>query len=293
MQACARIPDLDLKFVVHHGLAIVQKVAGRQELVGSDVIVVHRLLKNDVVEMLGIHSYALISAQSVAAAGISPAELGMTEHVEEYDRIGQVKCWVLDLEKRWKAEEERARVRVREEDAVIEVTAHTTAPPQVAWEFVTRPGQRMSWQPWVTQVTVTAAGGRRGPGSSNHCMHGKDAVVEEILDWRPYDYVTDRTVLDTPAGPIKFLHTIEFEPVTSGTTVRMRYALPTSRRNRTLAAQIADAYGAALASSMPGLCNQLDAELALRELDRGPEAQVAAPRPDGPLSGLAQIEIND
>ena len=48
--ACVRIPDLDLKFVVHHGSAIHQKVAGRQELLGSDVIVVHRLLKNDVVE---------------------------------------------------------------------------------------------------------------------------------------------------------------------------------------------------------------------------------------------------
>ena len=30
--ACSRIPDLDLKFVVHTGEAIVQKVAGRQEL---------------------------------------------------------------------------------------------------------------------------------------------------------------------------------------------------------------------------------------------------------------------
>ena len=43
--ACVRIPDLDLKFVVHHGSAIQQKVAGRQELLGSDVIVAHRLLE--------------------------------------------------------------------------------------------------------------------------------------------------------------------------------------------------------------------------------------------------------
>ena len=52
--ACSRIPDLDLKFVVHHGEAIIQKVAGRQEILGSDVIVAHRLLKNEVVERLGI-----------------------------------------------------------------------------------------------------------------------------------------------------------------------------------------------------------------------------------------------
>src|SRR5438477_8931788 len=67
--ACARIPDLDLKFVVHHGQAIRQKVAGREELLGSDVIVVHRLLKNDVVEKLGINAYALISQQCIEAMG--------------------------------------------------------------------------------------------------------------------------------------------------------------------------------------------------------------------------------
>ena len=291
--ACARIPDLDLKFVVHHGLAVIQKVAGRQELIGSDVIVVHRLLKNDVVETLGLNSYALITEQCVAASGISPGTLGMTAHSERYERIGSIACWVHDLEARWQSEEERARVRVSEEDAVFEIIAKTKAPPQVAWEFVTRPGQRMSWQPWVTEVAVRAPGGRRGAGSANHCMHGKDAVVEEILDWRPYDYVTDRTILDTPAGPLKFMHTIEFEPTASGTTVHMRYALPTSRRNRGLAQQVAQAYGAALQSSVPNLCLQLDAEHDVRMENRDDEPRMGILLEDGSLPNLKPIEMRD
>jgi hypothetical protein len=32
--------------------------------------------------------------------------------------------------------------------------------------------------------------GRRGAGTQNHCTHGKDAIVEDIVDWRPFDYVT-------------------------------------------------------------------------------------------------------
>ena len=68
--ACSRIPDLDLKFVVHNGEAIIQKVAGRQELLGSDVVVVHRLLKNDVVETLGIEAYALLTQASLDAEPI-------------------------------------------------------------------------------------------------------------------------------------------------------------------------------------------------------------------------------
>jgi uncharacterized protein YndB with AHSA1/START domain len=285
--ACIRIPDLDLKFVVHHGEAILQKVAGRQELLGSDVIVVHRLLKNEVVEKLGIHAYALISQQCIDASDLDPAALGMRAHTEAYDRIGDVPAWAHDLDRRWQEEEARARVFVTPEEAILTVSVPTMVPPQLAWEFLTTPGQRMSWQPWVTEVSVEGAtGGRRGPGSSNHCMHGKDAVVEEILDWRPYDYVTDRTILDTPGGPVKVLHTIELEPTATGTVVHLRFAAPKTKRGRALMEHIGPAYGAALRSGIPSLIAQLDAKLAARDADRGPEPELATPRPDGPLSGL-------
>jgi len=290
--ACSRIPDLDLKFVVHHGDAILQKVAGRQELLGSDVIVAHRLLKNEVVEKLGISAYALMSQACIDASDIEPAKLGMRGHTETYDRIGDVPAWAHDLERRWQEEEARARVFVTPEESILTVSVPTKVPPQVAWEFLTKPGQRMTWQPWVTQVTIKgAAGGRRGLGSANHCMHGKDAVIEEILDWRPYDYVTDLTILDTPAGPVRLPHTIEFEPVTTGTVIHMRFAPPKTKREQALAKDIAVAYGQALRSSLPGLIAQLDAELAARDADRGPEPELAGPRPDGPLSGLPPLVI--
>jgi uncharacterized protein YndB with AHSA1/START domain len=286
--ACVRIPDLDLKFVVHHGVAILQKVAGRQELLGSDVIVAHRLLKNEVVETLGIKAYALISQACIDVSDIDPAALGMREHTETYDRIGDVNAWAHDLGRRWQEEEARGRVFVTPEESILIVSVPTNVPPQVAWEFLTKPGQRMSWQPWVTEVEITGApGGRRGLGSANHCMHGKDAVVEEILDWRPYDYVTDRTILDTPGGPVKVLHTIELEPSTTGTTVHLRFAAPKTKREKGLMEHIGPAYGDALRSGIPSLIAQLDAELAARDADRGPEPELARPRPDGPLSGLA------
>ncbi len=264
--ACAQIPDLDLKFVVHHGDAIIQKVAGRQELVGSDVIVAHRLLKNEVVEQLAMNAYALLSQQSIDASDLDPASMGMLRHVETYDRIGEVPGWVHDLERRWQDEEARERVRVTPEDSILIVSVKTEVPPQVAWDFLTRPGQRMTWQPWVTQVTVKGTtGGRRGPGSANHCMHGKDAVIEEILDWRPYDYVTDRTILETPEGPVKVLHTIELEPEPTGTVIHMRFAEPRTRREKKQMEVIGPAYGHALEGSFPALRAQLSAALAARD----------------------------
>ncbi|MEO7664537.1 MAG: DUF2652 domain-containing protein [Candidatus Limnocylindrales bacterium] len=288
--ACVRIPDLDLKFVVHHGTTIVQKVAGRQELLGSDVIVVHRLLKNEVVERHGIQAYALLSQACIDAADIDPAALGLRPHSETYDRIGDVPGWFLDLDARWLEEEARARVRVAPEEAIFELAIPTTAPPQVAWEFLTKPGQRMSWQPWVTEVTIEGAtGGRRGPGSANHCMHGKDAVVEEILDWRPYDYVTDRTILETPEGPVKVLHTIELEPVPDGTVIHLRFAAPKTKREQAQMAHIGPAYAAALQSGVPTLLALLDAEVVARTAGLEPEPELATPSASGPLAGLAPL----
>jgi hypothetical protein len=124
-------------------------------------------------------------------------------------------------------------------------------------------------------------------------MHGKDAVVEEILDWRPYDYVTDRTILGTPSGPVKVLHTIELEPVASGTIIHLRFAGPKTRREKALMEHIGPAYGAALESGVPALLAQLDAELATREADRGPEPELARPRRDGPLAGLPPLVMVD
>jgi uncharacterized protein YndB with AHSA1/START domain len=290
--ACARIPDLDLKFVVHHGLAIIQKFAGRQELLGSDVIVVHRLLKNEVVEKLGINAYALLSQACIDASDIDPAALGMRPHTDTYDRIGEVPCWAHDLDRRWDEEEVRGRVFVTPEESILDLSVAVNVPPQVAWEFLTKPGQRMSWQPWVTEVTITdATGGRRGPGSANHCIHGKDAVIEEILDWRPYDYVTDRTILDTPSGPVKVLHTVELEPVPAGTVIHLRYGPAKTRREKAVMEHIAPAYGQALQSGFPSLVAQLDAAYAAREVDRGPEPELVTRRPDGPLAGLPPLLI--
>ena len=274
--ACLRIPELDLKFIVHHGPALIQEVAGRRELLGVDAIVVHRLGKNHVVERFGPHAYALMSSACVDAAGLDPVPLGMFDHVESYDEIGEVSVWVHDLERRWQQEVDRIRVRVAPGETILDLEAETTAAPQTAWDFLTRPGQRMSWQPWVTSVEIRGAtGGRRGLGSANHCMHGEDAVVEEILDWRPFDYVTDMTILETPDGPVRVPHTIEFEPTATGTTIHFRFGPPETQREVAAMEMIGPAYGAALEAVLPDLVAQLEQHSNGVNLDRGPEPAIS------------------
>jgi hypothetical protein len=87
----------------------------------------------------------------------------------------------------------------------------------------------MSWQAagGVTAVDeVVKKGGRRGTGSVNHCMHGSEAMIEQILDWRPFDYYTEISTMPPSMGGIKFTSMYEFEPTPTGTILHFRLAKP-------------------------------------------------------------------
>jgi uncharacterized protein YndB with AHSA1/START domain len=285
--ACVRIPDLNLKFVVHHGLALRQRVAGSEELLGSDVIVVHRLLKNEVVERLGISAYALFTQAAADAMTIDPAALGMRPLTERYEHVGELVTWVHDLERRWQEEETRQRVFVSAEESAFGVSVRTSAPPQVAWEYLTVPGRRAGWQTGVTDVLLAdSTGNRRSVGATIHCMHGTEAVIEEILDWRPYDYWSNRSTINTPSGPMKMLATVELEPTPTGTTIHFRYAAPKAARERAVLEQLMPVYEGMFAASSTAMISQLEAELTQRRSDPPVEPDLPKHKPHGILAAL-------
>src|SRR5215212_9945078 len=89
--ACILVPTLDLKVVAHHGRVVRQRVANWEELVGSDVIVVHRLLKNHVEDALGANAYAMYTEACIAAMGLAdPAAAGLIEHRETFEGVGEI-----------------------------------------------------------------------------------------------------------------------------------------------------------------------------------------------------------
>src|ERR1700681_1819007 len=144
--ACSRMQDLDLKFVCHHGEFIKQKMSGRDELAGRDVILVHRLLKNGVNERLGGHAYALYSDPCIRAMGIDPVAQGLVEHRESIDIIGEVTCWVRDLHEVWEKEIERGRNEVTRDEAAMAIEFDIAAPRPMVWEYFTMPDLRPKWR---------------------------------------------------------------------------------------------------------------------------------------------------
>ena len=278
--ACILVPNLDLKVVAHHGRIIRQRIASWEELVGSDVIIVHRLLKNHVEEATGVKAYVLYSQDCLEAMGLDdPSSAGLVEHREEFEGVGEVVGWVRDLQAAWADEEERARVLVAPKDAALIVETTFDAPPAVVWDWATSPLRRIQWQAGVTGVEqVAGTPGRRGVGTVNHCIHGKDAIVEEVLDWRSYDYVTYRSLVPIPNTP-KFVNTFLFDDLGDGRTrVEVRFGRPRSAKDRAIAEQLLPMFQGSFQMGMDALKPLIEADA----IERTATAAKAAAEPELP-----------
>jgi uncharacterized protein YndB with AHSA1/START domain len=152
------------------------------------------------------------------------------------------------------------------------------APPAITWEYLTSPARRPRWQTDVTEVIEASAGGRRGVGTTNHCVHGKDAVVEEILDWRPPEYLTVNWQLPIPQSP-KFRTMEILTEIEGGTRVETRMGRPRSAKDRDFLEEV-------LLQLRPGFVagRAALAEVLAEEMSRRATESDSAPEPPVPIS---------
>lgn len=211
--ACRNIPSLDLKFIAHHGDYVIQHVRDIRELVGSDVNLVHRLLKNHVVESTGWRAYTMLTETCLEHLQLDLE--GAYVQVEEYEHLGEVKTFNLDLHTRYKEITDERRIVIDEKDADKIFRVDFSTPPAVTWEWLQDPVRRNLWVEHVHWSTGDRPKGRAGKGASNHCAHGKSLSTEVTLDWRPFEY---STVDSYENGKKTFSETFRFEPLSNGGT---------------------------------------------------------------------------
>ena len=89
---CKEAGNLKLKFVAHVGEVATQSIRGHTKLVGIDVILVHRLLKNSV----SIPEYVLVSEELYH---VDEASLPTPVHeiTPELEGIGEVRAYFVDV----------------------------------------------------------------------------------------------------------------------------------------------------------------------------------------------------
>jgi hypothetical protein len=191
--ACRAIGGLDLKFVVHNGTFIVDRDEdGRLDLAGPDVILVHRLLKNTIIEAGGPSSYGFFTDPCLT--GVS-TELRLPAHEESIESFPQVTGVVQDLAAVTAQRREAQVVRLTDDSADFVSSFIVDAPPAVCWQYYAEPGKRHRHVEAVeTGVEFTRnREGRLATGASSHCAHGVGGDgLREYLDWRPYEYFTCR-----------------------------------------------------------------------------------------------------
>ena len=233
--ACAAIGSLDLKFVCHYGMFVIDTDAGRVDLAGPDVILVHRLLKNTVSETAGVKAYAFLTDACLQRL---PQALDLPRHEEHCESFGVTTGAVHDLKPAIAAMRDARRHYIGPEDADLVLSVEVPIPPVAAWKYCVDPIERQRWvclhfSKEPDRVTRNARG-RIGPGAVAHCNHGPGTWSWEFVDWRPFATFTGEVTaprLGQYLGPRDEFDTFELVPTRDGGT-RIVHRIRLKNRSR-------------------------------------------------------------
>lgn len=256
-QICTGAPDLDLKVVLHFGEYAVQRLGGTEDLAGRDVILVHRLTKNRIIEQIGYPAYLAITDAALAHL----PDLGLARHEERYAHFGPVGLGVLDLDARFAEMQAVDPTAVGPDEAVFELCYTVPAPPSVAWSWHVDGDKRARWEDSVTEWHLRPNDTDRiGLGTGVECVHADGSRTRlRITGWRPYRGMTlvNPAVGLRPAVRLSYT----FEPGPDGTTrVTLRVGRPGGLLGRVAGFFIKQTFGRATRKSVPVLNALLEAD---------------------------------
>ena len=214
--ACANISLLDLKFFIHYGTFGIQRISNHNELVGSDINLVHRLLKNSVTEMTGFRAYALYTYAAIRMLEVGELAETMTPHHEAYEHLGEVAVWVQDMHPVW--ERKRSAIAITLPPGRIwsrfEVDIHM--PREQVWDYLIQPEFRNTLIGSDRMEIANRSNGRIAPGSVYQCYHGDKLVPQTILEWQPFESMIVREL--SPLLPeVSAISEYRLDPVEGGT----------------------------------------------------------------------------
>jgi hypothetical protein len=144
--ACTTASGLSLKFVTHYGELDEVQIGDFLKLMGSDVILAHRLLKNDVPG----HEYLLLSSAYLDAQGeaVQPSQewVRLHRHAERIDEFGEVEMRYVPLDNLLdQVPEAPARRPLTVPPGAVSLAAEIAAPVGLVHDYVTDFRKRSEW----------------------------------------------------------------------------------------------------------------------------------------------------
>lgn len=201
--ACANISALDLKFFVHHGTFSVMSLRGTDELVGSALNELFRLLKNTIVETTDIRAYTAYTAQAVDALELDGFTANLVEHQETFPDVGSMTIWVQDMHPLWEHESARGQIAIDPDDVLAMATVELPIPLGVAWSLLLQPRYRSVVYGLDRQEPDRRRDGRIAEGSVFTCYHGRSApTTQTVLALQPMERIVTEDTTPIPGARI-------------------------------------------------------------------------------------------
>ena len=216
-RACRNMGKLDLKMCIHYGEYLIQTLGDREELLGADVIVPHRMLKNTVIEKTGVKAYALFSKAAADVLQLEELSQPLLPHSETYEHLGRLEMLVYDLRSALEREEARKSILVDPDEAWIKFEVEIPFPPSLIWDYITTPALEGPVLGLEYVKRVDTLGGRTRPGATFHCAHASGDFFNNVVDWKPFHYYT----VEQEVAGLHYYRTIRLD--FDGTRTKLRF----------------------------------------------------------------------
>ena len=275
--ACANIANLDLKFFVHYATFAIQRLNKQDELVGSDVNLIHRLLKNHVVEQTRVRAYTLYTGVAIQQLGLEDVCASMTAHSETYEHLGAVALWVQDMHPIWEQKRQAARITIPPKKINLQVAAEIALPPERVWDYLIQPEYRKALAGVERHDVIQRTHGRIGPGSVYQCYHGDHIIPQTVLEWQPFEQIVTQDLMPVEQPNVYVLIVYRLEPTATGTRLSQVFSKATgSRLGRKNCDQMLRGMAEQAQKDMDAFKTLIEADFAARPFEPPAAASISA-----------------
>jgi Polyketide cyclase / dehydrase and lipid transport len=125
------------------------------------------------------------------------------------------------------------------------------ASPTIVWDWVNSAEHQRQWQISANSIDMRHPKGVWGVGTTSHCVHGKVAMVHEVVDSKPFVYFTIRSTL--PFGRTESTWELTPGPETEMTHLQIRMRPEQRLRTRLTTRLVGPRMGRMMGRDLPTL----------------------------------------